>query len=549
MATPVKWGKEFRVNTTVQSSQLEPVVKGLANGRFLVTWDDYSASGADTSAAAVRGQLFTAAGVKLGDEFVVNTNTTNNQNNTAIAELTNGRYVVAWTDRSQVGGDASSSAIKSQIYNANGTTFGSEFLVNSTPLGEQVSPALTGLSNGRFVAVWQTVELGQLGYQVRGQVYSATGQPVGGEFFVKATNPESAITPEVTPLANGRFVVTYTLGDGTQTDIRAKIFNSSGIQVGVEILVTSDAPNQNMPVVTTLADGRFVIAWADNAQTGTDTDSFAIKAQVYNANGTTSGSLIEVNTTTAASQLLPSVAALQDGRFVIAWQDLSGLAPDSGSAIRAQVFNVDGTPSGTEFLVNTTITSNQSEPNISVLADGRFVVTYRDPSGGLGDGSADAVLAQIFDPREAAITLDGTSGHDDYVGTAFNDTINGLAGNDRLNGAVGADTLTGGIGKDIFEYDSIADSTVAAAGRDTIIGFDANAADRIDLRTIDAISGPVNDNFTFVGGAAFAGLGQVRVFQSGGNTFVDLNTTGNNAPDMRIKLDGLVTLDAADFIL
>ena len=50
-------------------------------------------------------------------------------------------------------------------------------------------------------------------------------------------------------------------------------------------------------------------------------------------------------------------------------------------------------------------------------------------------------------------------------------------------------------------------------------------------------------------GAAFTGAGQVRWYQSGGNTFVEANVDANLAPDLQIQLDGLKTLTAGDFVL
>src|SRR4051812_48441750 len=79
MATPIKWGSEFLVNTTKVGFQSDSHATRLADGRFLVIWEDDSKSnqpaGGDTSVSAVRGQIFDAHGIKSGAEFILNTTT------------------------------------------------------------------------------------------------------------------------------------------------------------------------------------------------------------------------------------------------------------------------------------------------------------------------------------------------------------------------------------------------------------------------------------------------------------------------------------------
>ena len=136
------------------------------------------------------------------------------------------------------------------------------------------------------------------------------------------------------------------------------------------------------------------------------------------------------------------------------------------------------------------------------------------------------------------------------MGSSVNDNLTGSDFANVLTGGIGQDTLAGGLGKDVFDFDALTESSVAPAGRDAIVDFNEAATDKIDLSTIDAngvLAG--NNAFTFIGTAAFTGLGQVRAFANGANTIVDINTTGSAAADMRIFLIGLHTLDLQDFIL
>lgn len=64
------------------------------------------------------------------------------------------------------------------------------------------------------------------------------------------------------------------------------------------------------------------------------------------------------------------------------------------------------------------------------------------------DSSNDAVRAQIFDPRLAAVDLQGSVLNNDLVGTAWASAIAGGHGADRLAGAGGTDRIHGNAGND-----------------------------------------------------------------------------------------------------
>jgi Ca2+-binding RTX toxin-like protein len=95
-----------------------------------------------------------------------------------------------------------------------------------------------------------------------------------------------------------------------------------------------------------------------------------------------------VNTQTANIQFGPSITGLAGGGFVVTWRDFSRtLGDESGSSIKAQMFDAVGARIGGEFLVNVQIASGQYDPTVSGLAGGGFVVTWVDQSGTLGDTS------------------------------------------------------------------------------------------------------------------------------------------------------------------
>lgn len=603
MATPIRFGTEFLVNTTVVSGQSFSTSTALADGRFVVSWTDVSSSGGDPTGFAVRAQVYNADGTKSGTEFLVNSTTAGHQHESAIAGLNDGRFVVTWNDGSASGADATGSSIKAQIFNVNGTPSGVELLINTITTGDQSQPAIAVLSDGRFVVTWTDISLlggDNSNHGIRAQMFNADGSPLGTEFLVNSVIASSQDQPAITALENGRFVVTWrtanpTGGDGSFTAIKAQVFNANGTPSGVEFLVNTTAANSQFePAITGLADGRFVIVWRDDSQAAGDTSGDAIRAQVYNVNGSPSGVEFVVNTTTAADQVYPAITALADGRFVMVWQDASQTGGDTSlSAIRGQVFNADGSTSGSEFLVNTLTAFSQSQPAISELADGRLIVTWTDFSQAADDPSAAAVRGQLLDPREGAVNLTGTALADQWFGTGFGDLLAGAGGNDKLQGAGGADqiqgaagadqlsgdngndkleggnsndTLLGGTGQDRLFGDAGADdlrgglnrdkltggagaddfifATAAEAGsganRDQIIDF-VHLVDDIDLSAIIVVGG------SFIGNAVFgSNPGEVRYTKSSGILRGDVN--GDGEADFEIEITNLPVLTAADFI-
>lgn len=245
MGTPVRWGHEFLVNTTTASHQCEPAVTGLADGRFVVAWTDASQTDGDTSSWAVRAQVFNADGTASGAEFLVNTTSANAQYAPTIAALSGGGFVVVWTDESRSIGDRSGSAIRAQVFNADGSTLGAEFRVNTSIFQAQLAPAITALTDGRFVVTWVDYSSadGAIVPDLKGQVFEADGSASGSEFLVNTNTTGFQREPTITARAGGTFVVAWEdynpPGDGSLSGISARVFNSDGSTSGAAFLVNT----------------------------------------------------------------------------------------------------------------------------------------------------------------------------------------------------------------------------------------------------------------------------------------------------------------------
>ncbi|WP_395676261.1 calcium-binding protein [Inquilinus sp.] len=149
-------------------------------------------------------------------------------------------------------------------------------------------------------------------------------------------------------------------------------------------------------------------------------------------------------------------------------------------------------------------------------------------------------------------SLSGSARGDTLTGDGGANALSGEDSNDRLTGAGGADVLNGGAGGDLFTYRAVGDSTVVAAGRDTIQDFNSLEQDRIDLGQIDAdgTAGNGDSAFTFIGTGAFTGVtAQVRFEAAGEDLLVQADTNGDAVADFAILVQGTLTLTGTDFIL
>ena len=211
-------------------------VTGLANGGYVVSWESRSDIPGDGSGSSINAQLLNVNGVRIGSNFLVNTEVSGDQQDPAIARLKGGGFVVSWLDHSNTLGDTSGTSIKAQVFDASGQKIGTEVLVNTQTGGDQSDPTVAGLSTGGFAVSW-TDTSGTLGdgsgsgsgSGIKAQVFDASGRKVGAEFLVNTQTGGDQFHPQIAGLMNGRFAVSWTdssltLGDSSGTSIKAQVF-------------------------------------------------------------------------------------------------------------------------------------------------------------------------------------------------------------------------------------------------------------------------------------------------------------------------------------
>lgn len=223
------------------------------------------------------------------------------------------------------------------------------------------------------------------------------------EFRVNTATNSNQTRSSVTVLGSGEVVIAYDLmaDDGVYRDLFVRSFDSvSGNQLLAETKLNvrdqptgSNADAYEPSAVALPGTKNVVVVYTSHDQDGSGE---AIYGRILDRSGNTVGAEFQLNTTTSSNQLDPQVASLSGGGFVAVWVDESGTAPDPvpGSAVRARVYDANGTPLAADFVVNTTYTSIQYEPSVIGLANNSFMVAWTDGSAALG--MAQDIRARVF---------------------------------------------------------------------------------------------------------------------------------------------------------
>lgn len=456
----------------------------------------------------------------------------------ALTALANGTFLAVWNGAGNVP--------TAQFYNFDGTKKGGPVALAPGAAGEAVNFTATSLSDGRFAVAWQ-----QKGVKdsVHARIFQVDGTPAGDAFKV-ASSDVSQTLPQITALANGGFVVATINGgvativnvgaDGTQGT--PALFHANALSVGITSLqsgslaafvdagvpgnydmfgyvlspdgtvvgsaeVFSDVPGGESlaPRLAGLSDGGFVIVW-DGMENGAD----AIAIHRYLSSGAPAGAGTAFIAGTGQSVGAPVVEALPGGGFVFAYEkNVSG-----GKDVYAGV-----SPSNSWWRLDTTTVGynntigDQSAPEIAVLNDGRYVVSWVNTVNGVIQ-----THAEIHDPRTAAAKWVGSALSEQYQGTIFNDslygaagndTLDGASGNDVLNGGLGIDRMSGGIGNDTYYVDSTGDRVIETSSGST--------GDRV-LTTINYALGNYVENLYATGAAAISLTGNRLANAVSGNS-------------------------------
>jgi hypothetical protein len=396
---------ELLVNTWTGGPQIQPVVARAPTGNYGIFWGGQGFSHVD----GVHGRLYdinltddpgTPSRVPLGDQFLV-AETLGFENSTpGIAVHGDGGFTIAFETFEE---DGSGFGIFVERFDSQGTSIAnSRIPTNTTVDDDQSAPAIASDADGNVLVVWQSANQDGDGLGVYGQWFAANGTAMGNEFRLSQATVGDQKSPSVAMDGDGRAIVAWQsesqTGDGWDIYyvLLSQFDDTPAAEQRAHVVALGD---QEAPSVAANDSGEFVIAWHGPGESTEESEAtIDVFARRFNPDGTPQGAEITINNTLEHDQILPSAAMDADGNVVIVWQAEG--QQGSGSDVYLRRWDAGSSPSGVDVLVNETPQGPQRSPSVSIHPDGNTLVVWQSQHQ---DGFSWGIFGREFDSSGSAI--------------------------------------------------------------------------------------------------------------------------------------------------
>ncbi len=468
--TPSLWADLEQVNTgdlgPNGGDQEDPGVVGLANGNFLVVYDDDSDANDSLPGDDILGRLYDALGNPLGSPFALNQlRTGDDEVEPDVAALSDGGFVLVYE-----GKDANGTSLIYETYGPEGEHKSSGFVQNDLNDDVLRQVEIDSFQDDSFVASYTRLIDGG-NSTVAAKIVDADGK-LSEEIPLHTSS--SARAADVAVTGADSFVAAFVVTEGQSVRIEYRGHNKAGAFQFGDSIASPGAKNVD-PQVTALGEDQFLVVWTEQTDPGNE----QVYGQIFNSQtGAAASGLLDI-ASDGDDDKHPSVAALPDGGFMVLYEQQFSPG-NSFDRIIGQRFDSRGEKVGEELLLDEVpSTESVEDPEVALLSDGRIVGVWEQR-----DDESD-IEAQIWDPRSDSIvggtadevitglqapsTVDGQGGDDTIFGVSGNDWLYGSSGHDRLYGDRGFDRLYGQEGNDFLDGGSGKDRLFGGSGADTMV--------------------------------------------------------------------------------
>ena len=281
-----------------------------------------------------------------------------------MAKDRNGNFAAVWMDNR--GGFYD---IHLQYFDSTASPQGDVIKVNQTSHIYNQYPDIAFFENKDFVVVWQSEDSVSQDSYLWFQLFSHSGNPLGGNHIINISTLYPQSTPAVEINQNDEFMVVWSNSDG---ELFAQSFNQIGQPLCPIITIGNLNSVRYEPEIVNLPDSNFLIGWKQfNSQ-----DWGNIIMQKITVSGTLLGTTIKVNDdSTSQEQSYLSIGDVVKKYVFFVWQDERDIEVN----IYSQKFDLNLQTLGFNQKVNDDYgTATQSSPAVDVNEAGNIVITWQD---------------------------------------------------------------------------------------------------------------------------------------------------------------------------
>lgn len=518
-----------------------------ADGSFMVSFRRAIDTGVHEDIEIVHVNNTVISSPVIVHDDTATTSTSENATDTRLITLSDGNYALAHEIRS-----SSDVGIQVMVLKPDGSVSNKIVFDETSGLNSDIDPDLIQLATGQILVTWES------GNNVIGVLLDEDGSQASNIIEITGNTAQSESEPVVTALLDGGFLVVW--DNNTDGLIMGQRFDEDGNHVGSVFTIAAETTDDvYQPEVTTLADGRVVVSWTE-----ADTVSSAIWDPRAVGTSTPDGVYIGLATNDVVTfDASETGALLAGGDDTVTFSGFSGPSGSNGILIDG------GTGIDTVSFVNQTFgvfmtgttTQTGAGPIFELLANGDFSflnTSLKSFENIIGSSQRDILVGsntlqnKIYagDGNDTIIAASDTQNipnpisANEFYGEAGDDTLGssaatlngvvlsgGLSHNNIFDGGTGVDTLSFIGSMTDHEVNFFAD---AQAGRWNERDNLSNAyGDLYDIENIDAGEG--NDDLT---GSAVANI----INGNGGDDEID----GDDGDDQLFGGDGDDTITAGN---
>lgn len=442
---------------------------------------------------------------------------------------------------------------------------------------QATDPSVAGTGDGGFLAFYGAEQTDDTFDDIYVRRFDAAGRPVGSDRVVNArVTDRDQLEVEAVTLRSGNVLAIWNSEDtlrnangGLDFEIRGALYSSTGqairsdFHLSPNVGVISPYPGLRGDFdVTPLAGGGFAISRFDYGFRFGTGDKDPLLFQTFDGGGRPTSRPLIVHTTKEV-QFDSEIVQLAGGEIVVVWEQYP-INGDVGEDLYGRILSASGRALTGVFEIGEDYASgdSQEEASVRALAGGGFVVAYTHDNL---DGDNDGIAARVFGRGTAgadAVGVDasgylaGLGGDDRLTGNGQanaldggrgNDVLDGRGGNDWLEGGAGRDRLVGGAGADDFVFDH---RPGGAWGPDRISGWDGRdeiVLDRAAFRGIGGGGDLPRGAFRVLGEGRVDGSDRLLYDARDGELYYDPDGSGSAARRLLLTLDGDPRLGVDDF--